>query len=39
VIAHAISIDGIHHKAIFRITHRQRPECIVGRKAPPVGNA
>src|SRR5580692_12354134 len=32
-ITDAVSIDRIRHKAIFRITHRQRPEGIVRRKA------
>ena len=31
-IAHAISVDRIHHKVIFCITHRQRPECIIRRE-------
>ena len=38
-IADAVSVDWIRHKAIFRVTHRQRPECVVGRKARPAGNA
>src|SRR5215813_11203662 len=32
-ITYAVSVDRIRHKAISRIAHSQRPECIVGRKA------
>src|SRR5215468_6292207 len=32
-ITYAVSVDRIRHKAISRITHSQRPESIVGRKA------
>src|SRR6185437_1487170 len=29
-IAHAVSIDWIRHKPISRVSHCQRPECVVG---------
>src|SRR5215475_13389219 len=32
-ITYTVSVDRIRHKAISRIAHGQRPECIVGRKA------
>src|SRR5262249_4445413 len=31
-ITYAVSVDRIRHKAISRIAHSQRPECIVGWK-------
>src|SRR5258707_15365368 len=31
-IADAVSIDGIRDEALFRVSHRQRPERAVGRK-------